>query len=69
MKGGLDMTEYFIGMHCKFDDIKYKRDYTSIISGIEFCNFEEQKQIQRMLDIAKEDNFKIGIHFPLNNYI
>lgn len=66
MKGGLDMTEYFIGMHCKFDDIKYKRDYTSIISGIEFCNFEEQKQIQRMLDIAKEDNFKIGIHFPLN---
>ena len=59
------MAEYFIGMHCRFDDIKYKRDYTSRISGIEFCNFNEQKEIQRMLEIAKKDNFKIGIHFPL----
>lgn len=60
------MAEYFIGMHCKFDDIKYKRDYKSKFSGIEFCNFEEQNEIQRMLDIVKEDNLKIGIHFPLN---
>ncbi len=59
------MTEYFIGMHCRFDDIKYKRDYTSRISGIEFCNFNDQKEIQRMLEIAKKDNFKIGVHFPL----
>ena len=59
------MTEYLIGMHCKFDDIKYKRDYTSRISGIEFCNFNERKEIERMLEIAKEDNFKVGIHFPL----
>ncbi|WMM23949.1 helix-turn-helix domain-containing protein [Tissierella sp. MB52-C2] len=35
-------------------------------SRIEFCNFDEQEEIQRMLRIAREDNFKIGIHFPLN---
>lgn len=60
------MAEYFIGMHFNFDDGKYKRDYTTRISGIEFCNLQDQKEIQRMLEIAQRDKFKIGVHFPLN---
>lgn len=60
------MTEYFIGMHGKFDDEKYARDYIrDEISGIEFCNFESKTEIERMLTIAEKDKFKIGIHFPL----
>lgn len=59
------MTEYFIGMHGSFDDEKYKRDFTENISGIEFCNFEEMSEIERIVGIAKKDKFKIGIHFPL----
>ena len=59
------MAEYFIGMHCRFDDTKYNRDFSSEFSGIEFCNFTDEKEIQRMVEIAKKDNFKMGIHFPL----
>jgi len=64
-KKELYMTEYFIGMHFNFDDEKYDRDFTSKISGIEFCNFSKE-EIQRMINIAKRDKFKIGIHFPLD---
>lgn len=60
------MAEYFIGMHFKFDDVKYQRDYVSEISGIEFCDFQDKKEIKKMLEIAQRDKFKIGIHFPLN---
>lgn len=60
------MTEYFIGMHVNFDDEKHDRDFTSEISGIEFCNFDKKEEIQRMIDIHQRDKFKIGIHFPLD---
>lgn len=60
------MAEYFIGMHGKFDDEKFKRDFTEGITGIEFCNFSDKAEIERMLEKAEEHKFKIGIHFPLD---
>jgi len=60
------MAEYFIGMHCEFDEDKYLRDFTKDITGIEFCNFGEQEEIEKLVRKAREDNYKIGVHFPLN---
>ena len=60
------MAEYFIGMHCEFDDNKYLRDFTKDIAGIEFCNFGEQEEIEKLVRRAHEDKYKIGVHFPLN---
>ncbi|MGF7056861.1 hypothetical protein [Brassicibacter mesophilus] len=66
------MAEYLIGMHCQFDDEKYKRDYIyDEFTGIEFCNFVSRAEIEKMTAIARKDKFKIGIHFPLDrsNYM
>jgi len=60
------MAEYFIGMHVEFDEDKYRRDFTGDICGIEFCNFGEQSEIEKLIRKADEDKYKIGVHFPLN---
>lgn len=60
------MAEYFIGTHLIFDDEKYKRDFRDDFTGVEFCNFTSRIEIDRMLEIAHKDKFKIGIHFPLD---
>lgn len=66
------MAEFFIGMHCQFDDEKYAKDFIDDeFTGIEFCSFANKLEIERMIAIASKDKFKIGIHFPLDrsNYM
>ncbi|WP_425446326.1 sugar phosphate isomerase/epimerase family protein [Dethiothermospora halolimnae] len=62
------MTEYSIGMHGFFDDKKYKRDFRNFINGIEFCLFSDE-EVNKLKNIAKTDDFNIGIHFPLRKKI
>lgn len=61
------MTEYLIGMHNYIDFKKFQRDYNSSeFTGIEFCNFASSEEIQEIVEFTKQNNIKIGIHFPLN---
>jgi sugar phosphate isomerase/epimerase len=61
------MTEYLIGMHNYIDFKKFQRDYNSSeFTGIEFCNFTSSEEIQEIVEFTKQNNIKIGIHFPLN---
>lgn len=66
------MAEYFIGMHGRFDDEKYARDFIDDeFTGIEFCSFTNREEIAKITEVARKDKFKIGIHFPLDksNYM
>lgn len=61
------MTEYLIGMHNNIDFKKFQRDYkSSDFTGIEFCNFASCEEIQEIAEFTKQNNIKVGIHFPLN---
>lgn len=61
------MAEYFIGMPNHFDQKKFDRDFISPeFTGIEFCSFASDAEIQEIVEFTKLKNIKIGIHFPLN---
>jgi hypothetical protein len=58
------VAEYFIGMHIRYDNLKYQRDFRDYINGFEVCMFTEEIEIEKLLECLKINNYKIGIHFP-----
>lgn len=54
-----------IGMHGRYDYKKFHRDFREDFYGIEVCLFEDETNIDNLLNEAEKNRFKYGIHFPL----
>lgn len=59
------MNKFMIGQFGKFDYDKFNRDYRNGFYGIEACLFETEEDIKYLIKEAENNNFNIGIHFPL----
>lgn len=62
------MNNFLIGMFNTFDEGKFKRDYRKCFFGIEACQLESKKELERLVKVMK--NAELGIHYPLlqNDY-
>lgn len=58
-------NNFMIGMFGNFDENKLKRDFKEDFYGVEACLFKSEEDINRLIEVSKSRNFKIGIHFPL----
>lgn len=59
------MKKFMIGMHGKFDDTKFNRDFRENFYGIEACLFEDERDIEKLIKETERKGIKFGIHFPL----
>lgn len=59
------MKCFLIGMHGKYDNIKFNRDFRENFYGIEACLFEDEKDIEKLISETGRKGIKFGIHFPL----
>ena len=62
------MNRFMIGQHGCFDEKKYERDFRRGFYGIEACLLREEKDVDRLLELAAEEGFNIGVHFPLRGW-
>ena len=63
------MEKLMIGMHGKFDNIKFNRDFRENFYGIEACLFEDERDIEKLINETEKKGVKFGIHFPLRSGI
>lgn len=61
------MNNFMIGMHGKYDNEKYIRDFRKGFYGVQACLFGDERDIDRLCSEAKENNFKLGIHYPFRD--
>jgi hypothetical protein len=54
-----------IGMYGKYDSIKFNRDFRENFYGIEACLFEDERDIENLVNEVERKGIKFGIHFPL----
>lgn len=59
------MKNFMIGQYGKFDYDKFNRDYKKEFYGIEACLFKTEEEIENLIKEANNNNFSVGIHFPL----
>lgn len=59
------MKNFMIGMHGKYDDKKFHRDFRENFYGIEACLFKDEKDIKKLVNNIEKKGIKLGIHFPL----
>lgn len=59
------MKNFMIGMHGKYDDKKFNRDFRENFYGIEACLFKDEKDIKKLAYNIERKGIKLGIHFPL----
>lgn len=59
------MQKFMIGMYGKFDNDKFNRDFKENFYGIEACLFEDERDIEKLINETKRKGAKFGIHFPL----
>lgn len=59
------MKSFMIGMHGKYDDKKFNRDFRENFYGIEACLFKDEKDIKKLVNNIERKHIKLGIHFPL----
>ncbi|OOM77641.1 hypothetical protein [Clostridium sp. BL-8] len=59
------MQKFMIGMYGKFDNDKFNRDFKENFYGIEACLFEDERDIEKLINETKRKGVKFGIHFPL----
>lgn len=58
-----------IGMYGKYDNIKFNRDFRENFYGIEACLFEDEMDIEKLINKTERKGIKFGIHFPLRSGI
>lgn len=63
------MKNFMIGMYGKYDNIKFNRDYRENFYGIEACLFEDERDIEKLINETERKGIKFGIHFPLRSGI
>ncbi|SFT15401.1 hypothetical protein SAMN05428962_4756 [Paenibacillus sp. BC26] len=56
---------FLIGQYGGFNEAKYRRDFGEGFYGIEACLFQQESDIERLRLQSKQDDFRIGVHFPL----
>ncbi|MCZ8514530.1 sugar phosphate isomerase/epimerase [Paenibacillus filicis] len=59
------MNKFMIGQYDRFDEKTYARDFRKGFQGVEACLFERDADIRRLVEEARNRDFRIGIHFPL----
>jgi hypothetical protein len=59
------MKRFLIGQYGGFDDAKFRRDFRQGFYGIEACLFQTEADIQRLVEAAREHDFRVCIHYPL----
>lgn len=59
------MNNFIVGQFGYFDEEKFKKDYVDGIWGIEACMFENQENIDELLNCCVTYDLKLGVHFPL----
>ena len=59
------MKKFMIGMHGKYDAIKFNRDFRENFYGIEACLFGDERDIEELINNIQRKGIKFGIHFPL----
>lgn len=59
------MNNFLIGMYKKFDENKYNRDFRPVFFGVEACMFPSEQEVDVLVQKAKEDGFRFGVHYPL----
>lgn len=59
------MENFMIGMYGNFDNTKFNRDFRENFYGIEACLFEDERDIEKLVNEAETKGIKFGIHFPL----
>lgn len=62
------MDRFMIGQFGYFNEEKYKRDFRQGFYGIEASLLREEKDVDRLIELAKQDLFHIGVHFPLRSW-
>ncbi len=60
------MERFMIGQFGRYNDDKHKRDFRHNFFGVEACLLEEKSDIERLIAVANDEKFNIGIHFPLD---
>ncbi len=60
-----EMYNFLIGMHGKFDDAKYQRDFRPGFWGVEACMFPDEQEVDKLVGKTMEDGFRFGVHYPL----
>ena len=63
------MDRFMIGQFGYFNEEKYKRDFRQGFYGIEASLLREEKDVDRLIELAKQDLFHIGVHFPLRGWL
>lgn len=63
------MENFMIGMYGKYDNIKFNRDFRENFYGIEACLFEDEREIEKLINETERKGIKFGIHFPLRSGI
>ena len=59
------MNNFMIGMYGEFDSIKFNRDFKDDFYGVEVCLFENEIDVEKLVNQIKTRGIKFGIHFPL----
>lgn len=59
------MRNFMIGQYGSFDYKKHKRDLKDCFFGVEACLFPNDEEVENLIREVKDENFQIGIHFPL----
>jgi len=54
-----------IGQFGRFDENKQERDFKDSFFGVEACLMESEEEINKLVKEAEDNNFNIGVHFPL----
>jgi hypothetical protein len=63
------MKSFMIGMYGKFDNTKFNKDFRENFYGIEACLFEDERDIEKLINETEKKGVKFGIHFPLRSGI
>lgn len=63
------MKRFMIGQHGVFDEKKYQRDFRKEFYGIEAVVFENEQEINKLIDVVQRDGLNVGIHYPLRKWI
>lgn len=58
------MERFMIGQFGRYDHDKHIRDFRPNFFGVEACLLED-RDIKKLTDMANNEKFNIGVHFPL----
>ncbi|GKX30104.1 hypothetical protein SH1V18_25840 [Vallitalea longa] len=61
------MKRFLIGHFGVYDVNKQQRDFREDFYGVEACMLNDNKEIDRLIEASRSDDFNICVHFPLRS--